>query len=491
MHDAVKDMLVTPNEMAAIDKDAADSGIDSFSLMRSAGMAVSAAALRLFPAASRFVVLCGPGNNGGDGYVAAEALAESGAQVALYALGDPEKLQGDAAKARGGCRLDVMDLEAYEPKSGDAVVDALFGAGLTRDLPDAAQGVIKRIDANGIPVVAVDLPSGIDGRTGEVRGASFTAAHTVTFMAPKPGHVLMPGRALSGALEVFDIGIPARLVAARAGELRINGPATWRRYAGGLEAGTHKYKRGHLAVLSGGPTSTGAARLSAAAGLVAGAGLVTLGSPPEAMAVNASHLTAVMLKEINGAADLAEWLQNKRLGTFVLGPGFGVGKKARDFALMLCDRALVLDADGISSFQQAREELFERIAASGGQVIMTPHEGEFARLFPEVAADASLSKIEKAHAAARLSHAVIVYKGPDTVVAAPSGRAVVNTNAPPWLATAGSGDVLCGIVGGHLAQGLPAFEAAAAAVWRHGEAGNRAGRAATAETLIEHIPPLS
>ncbi|OAP42471.1 bifunctional ADP-dependent (S)-NAD(P)H-hydrate dehydratase/NAD(P)H-hydrate epimerase [Sinorhizobium glycinis] len=490
MRYALEDMLVTPAEMAAIDKDAADSGIDSFSLMRSAGMAVSAAALRLFPAASRFVVLCGPGNNGGDGYVAAEALAGSGAQVAVYALGDPNKLRGDAAKARSACRLGVIDLEAYQPQSGDIVVDALFGAGLARDLPDAVQKIIERVNASRVPVVAVDLPSGIDGRTGEVRGASFAAAHTVTFMAAKPGHVLMPGRELSGTLEVFDIGIPARLVAARASDLRINGPAVWRQYSGGLRPGTHKYKRGHLAVLSGGLTSTGAARLSAAAGLVAGAGLVTLGSPLEAAAVNASHLTAVMLKEIGTAADLAEWLRDKRLNTFVLGPGFGVGKKARDFALMLCDRALVLDADGMSSFQQGREELFQKIAESGGQVVMTPHEGEFARLFPEVGADTSLSKIERAQVAARLSHAVIVYKGPDTVVAAPSGRAVVNVDAPAWLATAGSGDVLAGIIGAHLAQGMPAFEAAAAAVWRHGEAGIRAGRTATAETLVENISPL-
>ncbi|MEY9197372.1 hydroxyethylthiazole kinase-like uncharacterized protein yjeF [Sinorhizobium fredii] len=489
MDDALEDMLVSPAEMAAIDKDAADSGIDSFSLMRSAGLAVSAAALQLFPAALRFVVLCGPGNNGGDGYVAAEALTESGAEVAIFILGDADNLRGDAARARKGCRLAGLPLGAYEPQAGDIVVDALFGAGLARDLPDVAQTIIDRVSASRIPVLAVDLPSGIDGRSGEVRGASFTATHTVTFMAPKPGHVLMPGRQLCGTLEVFDIGIPTRLVAARASSLRINGPGVWRHYAGGLDAGTHKFKRGHLAVLSGGPISTGAARLSAAAGLLAGAGLVTLGSPPEALATNASHLTAVMLKEIGSAADLAEWLRDKRLNTFVLGPGFGVGKKARDFALMLCDRGLVLDADGMSSFQQEREKLFDKIAECGGQVVMTPHEGEFARLFPDVAADTTLSKIEKAQAAARLSHAVIVYKGSDTVVAAPSGRAVVNVNAPPWLATAGSGDVLAGIIGAHLAQGFPAFEAAAAAVWRHGEAGIRAGRALTAETLVENIPP--
>ncbi|WP_373413891.1 NAD(P)H-hydrate dehydratase [Ensifer aridi] len=491
MSDALQDILVTPAEMAAIDQDAARSGIDSFSLMRSAGMAVSAAALRLFPAARRFAVLCGPGNNGGDGYVAAAALARCGANVVVFALGDPAMLKGDAAHARNACTLETGAIAAYEPQSGDVVVDALFGAGLSRDLPDEARTIVERVNESGLPVLAVDLPSGIDGHSGEVRGASFIAAHTVTFMAAKPGHLLMPGRARTGTLEVFDIGIPARLVTARSGDLRVNTPAIWKRHAACLDPGTHKYKRGHLAVLSGGQMSTGATRLSAAAGLRAGAGLVTLASPADALGVNASHLTAVMLKEIRNAADLADWLKDKRLNAFVLGPGFGVGKKARDFTLMLCDRALVLDADGMTSFQQGRKELFEVIAASGGEVVLTPHEGEFARLFSEIAADGALSKIEKAQAAAKLSHAVIVYKGPDTVIAAPSGRAVVNANAPPWLATAGSGDVLAGIIGAHLAQGMPAFEAAAAAVWRHGETAIRAGRTATAETLVENIPPLA
>ncbi|WEX87111.1 NAD(P)H-hydrate dehydratase [Sinorhizobium garamanticum] len=489
MLDSLRDVLVTPAEMTAIDDAAAASGIDSFALMRSAGMAVSAAALRLFPEALRFVVLCGPGNNGGDGYVAASALVDGGADVAVFALGNPETLKGDAARAQGACPLAVQPLAAYEPQLGDVVIDALFGAGLTRDLPAQAQGTIARVSESHVPVIAVDLPSGVDGRTGEIRGASFTAVHTVTFMARKPGHLLMPGRVRCGTLEVFDIGIPARLVSDGAGDLRLNTPTIWGSHASTLDPATHKYRRGHLGVLSGGSLSTGAARLSATAGLAAGAGLVTLASPAEALAVNASHLTAVMLREIQGTDDLATWLKDKRVNAFVLGPGFGVGKKARGFALMLCDRALVLDADGMTSFEKDRTELFER-AASGGQLVMTPHEGEFARLFPEIAADAALSKIEKAQAAARMSHAVVVYKGPDTVVAAPSGRVVVNANAPPSLATAGSGDVLAGIIGAHLAQGIPAFEAAAAAVWRHGEAGTRAGRSMTAETLVECIPPL-
>lgn len=491
MHSELQDLLVTPAEMAAIDQAAARSGIDSFMLMRSAGMAVAAAALRRFADARRFVVFCGPGNNGGDGYVAAASLMESGAAVAVFGLGDPTALQGDAARARSLWTDPVVPVGTFEPQVGDVIIDALFGAGLSRDLVGEVVQIIDRVNTSGLPVVAVDLPSGIDGRTGKVRGAAFAARHTVTFMASKPGHWLLPGRSLCGTLEVFDIGIPPRLVRTGAGPLRLNAPALWSGWSDHLTPSTHKFKRGHLVVFSGERQATGAARLAAAAGLAAGAGLVTVASGKAALGINAAQLTAVMVKEVEGKRDLTKWLQDHRLGSFVLGPGFGVGKKARDFALALCDRSLVLDADGITSFQLNREELFAALASRGGQMVMTPHEGEFARLFPEIAGDAALSKIEKAQKAARMSHAVIVYKGADTVIAAPDGRAVVNGNAPAWLATAGSGDVLAGIAGAHLAQGMPAFEAAAAAVWRHGAAGSQAGRGLTAETLIGAIAPTA
>ncbi len=309
-------------------------------------------------------------------------------------------------------------------------------------------------------------------------------------MARKPGHLLLPGRSLCGVLDVVDIGIPARIVLAEEGGLRVNTPALWSEQTARLDASTHKFRRGHLVVFSGGALATGAARLSAAAGLAAGAGLVTVASPQSALDINAAQLTAVMLRAIDDRQDLDRWLQDTRLGAFVVGPGFGIGYRARDFALELCDRALVLDADGITSFQEHRSELFGRLAVATGRAVMTPHEGEFARLFPEIARDEKLSKIEKAQAAARISHATIVYKGADTVIADPDGKVAVNANAPPSLATAGSGDVLAGIIGAHLAQGMPAFEAAAAGVWRHGVAGTRAGSGLTAETLVASILPL-
>lgn len=479
---------MTPEEMGRADALAAQSGIESYALMVSAGRAVAACLLRHYPAARRAVVLCGPGNNGGDGYVAARALAETGMRVALFHLGDPARLSGDALRARQDCGMDSKRLDNFRPEQGDVIVDALFGAGLARPLSDEVAAVIAR--AEGLPVIAVDLPSGISGLTGQVLGAAFKAAHTVTFMAAKPGHYLLPGRAHCGRLEVFDIGIPRRILAQAAGDHRLNTPALWAERLPRAGADSHKFKRGHLGVFSGGASATGAARLSAMAGLKAGAGLVTIAAAPQAILINAAHLTAIMLKRIEDVAALRDWIADKRLSAFVLGPGFGVGEETRDYVEALIGRPLVLDADGLTAFAEQPEALFDRLATAPETCVMTPHAGEFARLFPDLAEDGDLGKPEKALRAARRAHAVVLSKGADTVIASPDGRIAINANAPPWLATAGSGDVLSGIIGGLLAQGVPAFEAAAAGAWFHGEAGNRAGEGLTAEDLPTHLPSI-
>lgn len=493
MHQEIETLIVTPDEMGQIDRAAATSGLSSYGLMERAGQAVAATALRLFPGASRFVVLCGPGNNGGDGYVAARALAKTGAVVIVHALGDPALLKNDAAIAFAAFEGGVSPLSDYVPHAGDVVVDALFGAGLSRDVPEPVTELITAVTRAVVPVLAVDLPSGVDGRTGQVRGAAFDAEATVTFMCRKPGHVLLPGKSLAGMLDVFDIGIPARILARHGAHLRVNTPAVWRLALPTQADATHKYVRGHLAVFSGPATATGAARLSAKAGLRAGAGLVTLLSPTGAVPGNAAHLTAIMLKTVDGDQDLVNLLQDERLKTFVLGPGFGDAKTARRFVRLLAEhgRRLVLDADGISAFRDDPETLFSFFAGDSSRLVLTPHDGEFVRLFPDLANDQTLSKIDRARKAAIRSNAVVILKGADTVIAAPDSRVLVNDNAPPWLATAGSGDVLAGIVGAHLAQGMPAFEAAASAVWRHGEAGRIAGEGLTAEELPATIPAWS
>lgn len=480
-------LILTPGEMAAVDAASSASGISAIDLMERAGRAVAAAALRHYPQALRFVVLCGPGNNGGDGYVAARALREAGAAVVIHQTTAAEELKGDAGWAARACPVIGSMLETYHPAKGDVVIDALFGAGLSRPVPRQVQELVAIVTEARLPVIAVDLPSGLCGLRGKVLGAAFSAEHTVTFMALKPGHLLMPGRELCGETEVFDIGIPRRIVAAHANTVARNTPALWHACLPKLAIETHKYKRGHLVVFSGGASHTGAARLSAEAGLKAGAGLVTVASPADAMATNAGALTAVMLRQVDTQDDLLGWLETAKIDACVLGPGFGVGERARHFTLALKDRPLVLDADGITSFKHAPAVLFQAFADGETRLVLTPHEGEFARLFPDIAADETIGKVEKAVAAAARAHAIIVYKGADSVIAAPDGRVCINANAPPWLATAGSGDVLAGIIGALLAQNMPAFEAAAAGVYFHAEAAMRARPGMTAEDLAEHV----
>ncbi len=480
-------MLILPESVARIDSACIASGISSFGLMTAAGRAVAAAALKCHPGATRYVVLAGPGNNGGDAYVAAHALAEAGASVALFQLRPGPPAAEDARRAFDACGLVGSPLDAYLPLPGDVVIDGVFGAGLARDVPPGLAATIDAVTKAALPVIAIDLPSGIDGRTGQVLGSAFRAEATVTFMALKPGMLLQPGRDHCGAVEIADIGVPYRFVDAHRAPFGVNRPGIWAAFAAGPVASAHKYSRGALVVFSGGASHTGAARLSAEAGLRAGAGLVTIASPGSALATNAAHLSAVMVKRIDDLAMLRAWIDDTRLGTFVLGPGFGVGEKARDFVLALSGRRLVLDADGITSFRGAPRALFDAFAGGETRLILTPHEGEFARLFPDIAADRVLSKVDKSLAAARRANAAVIYKGSDTVIAGPDGRAAINTNAPPTLATAGSGDVLSGICGALLAQGYPAYEAACAAVWQHAEAANRAGAGLTAEILATNV----
>lgn len=476
--------LLGSRDMGRVDADAAASGILGLRLMQNAGEAIAADALKAWPGARRFIVLAGPGNNGGDGYVAAAALRRAAAETIVFALGEAG-LKGDALAARLHWAAAVHPLEAYRPEEGDVIVDALFGAGLNKEVPAEVAAVIAMVTEAELPVIAADVPSGVDGESGEVRGAAFRATRTVTFMCRKPGHLLLPAREYCGEVSVFDIGIPKRFVAGRLTGLMENAPALWLARLPLAGAQSHKYSRGHLGVFSGGPTSSGAARLSAAAGLRAGAGAVTLVSPGAALAVNAGHLTAVMLKERTPEV-VDALLSDSRVTAFVIGPGFGADEELRTLALKLAAKPIVLDADALTALAIDAHASFANLKNIEARAVMTPHEGEFRRLFPDIATEPA-SKVLKARRAAERSGSVVVYKGADTVVAAPDGRAVINANAPPWLATAGSGDVLSGITGALLAQGMPEFEAACAAAWIHGEAGNIAGIGLTAETLVDAV----
>ncbi|MER8924031.1 NAD(P)H-hydrate dehydratase [Mesorhizobium sp. M0802] len=489
--------LLSPTEMAEADRLAIAAGpLDGYGLMKRAGEAVAAVVLARYPAASRVHVLCGPGNNGGDGYVVARLLEETGVDVALWVSGEP-RAGSDASIAAAQCLLERKPLAAFAAEPGSLIVDALYGAGLSKDISgDAARAVDSAARQS---VVAVDLPSGVSGDSGDILGTAFRADITVTFARKKPGHLLLPGRDRCGEIVVADIGIGDDIIAQVAPRAFENKPAFWLDALPVPAVDAHKYKRGHVGVFSGGPSATGAARLAALAAARSGAGAVTVLSPANAMQVNATHLTAIMLRKADAIEDVQDFLGDRRSSSFVLGPGFGVGDKARDFALAVLGRTrqeggvegLVLDADGITSFRNAVSTLFEAAGRPDAPaLVMTPHEGEFGRLFPDIADDKSLSKLAKARAAAARSNATVIYKGADTVIAASDGRAAINANGAPWLATAGSGDVLAGIIAALLAQGMLPFEAACAAVWIHAEAGSRFGPGLIAEDLPLALVPV-
>jgi hydroxyethylthiazole kinase-like uncharacterized protein yjeF len=485
--------VLTTTEMERADRLTIAAGTPGFALMMSAGQAVAEAAMDLVEEGP-IVVVAGSGNNGGDGFVAAAELAARGREVSVILLCERDSLQGDAALAARGWKYPVLPFNPQAIGKPALIIDALFGAGLNRSVKGDPLEMIEAINANGAPVLAVDLPSGINGTTGAVMGAAINAIETVTFFRRKPAHLLMPGRKHCGRVRVADIGIDPRVLEKIRPQTFENVPHSWQKSFPVPDIDGHKYARGHALVLSGEMASTGAARLAARGALRAGAGLVTVASPREALAVNAAALTAVMVRGFDTVVEFAGFLNDRRLNSIVIGPGAGISERTRDlvYTALSTGRGLVLDADALTSFAEAPERLFEQIKASEqARVVLTPHEGEFPRLFSDISnKHPGRSKLERVRDAAQRAGAVVLLKGPDTVVASPDGRATIASNAPPWLATAGAGDVLAGMIAGMLAQGVPAFEAASIGVWMHGEAAREAGPGLIAEDLSETLPAV-
>jgi hydroxyethylthiazole kinase-like uncharacterized protein yjeF len=482
--------LLTTAEMAEADRLAIAGGISGSDLMENAGRAVADATAGM--ERRRVIVVAGPGNNGGDGFVAARHLSKRGYTVRLCFVGEPKKLKGDAALAAERWSGAVEEASPAALSDCDIIIDALFGAGLDRDVEGLPRTMIGAMNTSGVPIIAVDLPSGVNGTTGAVMGVAVSATRTVTFFRRKTGHLLMPGRLQCGITEVADIGIPDSVLDKIHPQAFANVPPLWGASFPWPRPQGHKYSRGHAVVVSGGPATTGAARLAARGALRAGAGLVTIASPREAMAINAASSLAVMVRPVDGSAELGTFLADKRRNAVVVGPGGGAGEGMREqvLAALASQAAVVLDADALTSFVEEPLALVEAIGTRAAHaVVLTPHEGEFSRIFNSLSKKTnSDSKLEKARIAADYSGAILLYKGADTVVAAPGGRAAIADNAPPCLATAGSGDVLSGMIAGLMAQGMPAFEAASAAVWLHGEAAGEFGAGLIAEDLPEMLP---
>lgn len=471
--------ILTVAQMTAVDRDAVARGTAISVLMERAGEAV-AEAVRQRYARRPVVIWCGPGDNGGDGYVAARHLRRRGWPVAVEAAYPPAS---DACRwAASRWKGEVRPLStALSPDT--LYIDALFGAGLSRPLEGEVAKLARISQEPSLTLVAVDTPSGVHGDTGRPLGeAAFRAGLTVTFHRRKPAHVLLEGHKACGEIVVADIGL------ASVGEpdLFENDPELWARRFPWPALDAHKHTRGRLKVVSGEMWSTGAARLAARGALRIGAGAVTVLSPPGALATNAAHLEAIMLAPFGAEADLA--VAAEEADAVIIGPAAGVGETtARNLqALAGTGAALVVDADALTSFRHDPEELFSCLDRDD---VLTPHPGEFERIFPGLLAKAP-ERIAAAREAAGRAGAVVLLKGPDTVIAAPDGRAAVSLNGTPWLATAGSGDVLAGLIGGLIAQGMESFEAACAGAWIHAECGARHGPGLIAEDLPGLVPAV-
>ena len=518
--------LLTSAQMRAIEAAAIDSGaVTGLELMERAGEGVVGAVLAEWPelgqGAHSAAVLCGPGNNGGDGFVVARLLARLGWAVAVYLCGDPDRLPPDAranyerwAEIGAVTRFDCDRWPGYEFQS-DLLIDALFGTGLKRPFGGAEDLRHSMMEARDnffagprsprlVAVVAVDIPSGLcadsgrqlvpEGASGEA-GEVLEADLTVTFHARKPGHVLADGPALCGKVVVTDIGLDAAPHSAAVRAVAAPAPQSLDK---SRAHGGHKYTHGHALILSGATGHTGAARLAARAALRVGAGLVTLGTPHAALAENAAQLTAIMLAEVDDGATLARLLADKRLNALALGPGLGPDR-ARDLVpvALAARRATVLDADALTAFADTSPALFAQLHKD---CVLTPHGGEFARLFPDIAerlaapatSGPAYSKLDATREAAARAGCTILFKGPDTVIAGPDGRAAVHAaayeRAAPWLATAGSGDVLTGMIAGLMARGFAPMKAAETAAWLHVEAARGFGPGLIAEDLPEALP---
>ena len=474
-------------EMYRADSAAVAAGISASDLMAHAGRAVYTEICKRF-SPCKTVVLCGPGNNGGDGHIIADLLKEAGwpVRVAIAISGDSRTEMPENCEILHPSVLDGAQL----------VIDALFGAGLARALDGQVRATIEMLNQRQISCVAVDMPSGVHGDTGSVLGVAPKADLTVTFFRPKPGHLLYPGRGYCGEIVVTDIGIPESCLSVIRPRQFINVPELWMADWPWHYPQDHKYQRGHVAVL-GNPDMPGAACLALRAARRTGIGVAAYLVPKEARHIFSLDQPGALVYGVDNGEEFENWLIQNRPSALIIGPGAGITVPTAEKVLIALrhDVPLVLDADGLSVFQDNPQVLFKAIAARNAPVILTPHEGEFKRLFPDIKGD----KLLRVRSAARESGAVIVLKGADTVLSVPgnysgqrsySGVTIMNSCASLDLAVAGAGDVLAGCIGGLLARGMNAAAAAAAGIWVHSQAGRQSGPGLIAEDLCEALPGI-
>ncbi len=428
------------------------------------------------------LILAGPGKNGSDGLVIANHILEQRWPVRVCFIGNVDELSTEAKAAYEKYPWEILSLSELGQIEEDLIIDSLFGSGLNREIASPLSDLIHDLNQSSKQIISLDIPSGIGSESGQILGMAFKATHTISFLRPKFGHLLFPGKAHCGQLHLINSGILEATVSALRVKYWQNEPFYWRSLFPRPKTSDHKYSRGH-ALIFGGDRMTGAARLTARAARRTGAGLVTIASHDQVRSVY-QYDTGVI---VDSWENWDKLLNDPRIGTVAIGPGAET-TMLKSYVISLCKykKRMVLDADVLTAFSNERDFLFQNIQSNS---VLTPHEGEFRKLFPELI-DAPIGRVQQALEAAKQSRSIVVFKGNQTVIAAPDGRAFFNNGAPPTLATAGTGDVLTGIITGLLAQGVPAFEASAMAVWIHGEAAKQFGAGLIAEDLPDLLPSV-
>jgi len=484
-------ILLTPDEARAADVWTIEHGKPGLELMEAAGRAVADTIVEYvgtpLEVGGEIVILCGPGNNGGDGYVVARLLDEWGYPVKVLSSVEADALKGDARKMARKWKGHTELVGAGKVNGASVVVDSLFGTGLNKAVEGDLEALLNEANEADAFRLAIDVPSGLNANTGNSLGVCFKADATVTFFKKKSGQMVAPGRFFCGGadhIHVADIGIPEAALENIDPKHFSNEPALWSHSFPFQGPAAHKYNRGHMLVLGGKEPTLGASRLASMAGLRVGAGLVTLAAPSESYAIQAGALDDVMVRRFDSAFGFIGIMSDPKISTVLLGPGAGVGEKTAELVLqaLMKGRNLVLDADALTSLTGRLDVLS---GAKNCKAVLTPHEGEFARLFPDL--DFRSDRIGAVRSAAEQSDCTVVLKGVSTIVGDVDGRISIASNAPSWLAVGGTGDILSGMIGGLLAQGMPAFEAASAAVWLHGEAAMKAGRGLIASDMLPLI----
>ena len=490
--------LFTSKSSYELDKLCIARGIKFIDLMENAGKSAFVKIEKeIIPSLKKFnnniLILCGPGNNGGDGLVIARYLENKGYNIDIsFPVSSSKKMNKYLKENLNKLNVDEKKFQNIKLNKYSLIIDSIFGIGINRKLSKNIIDIIKKINKTSSCIVSIDIASGINADSGELMPVSVKADHTITFVAPKVGNYLLPGKINSGEIHTISIGEKKSdiLKVSKLSKLQLNTPDFWIKRFKWPSMTDHKYNRGHVLVRSGPTISTGASRLAAVSALRAGAGAVTLASDSDSLLVNASHLTSVMLKEINNADDFFNFVKEKKINTLIIGPGCGVNQITKELVIraIKSEISFVLDADGLTLFQKNPNELFDLLnkRRKRENIILTPHEGEFNRLFDF----GKMSKIDKANRAANITKSTILFKGNDTIISSPKKISLITKDSSSFLATAGSGDVLSGICGSFLGQGMKSHYAAAAASWIHNEIGLDAGPGLIAEDMNKFISKI-